>query len=165
MKYAFSSDVPSRHLPRTVILVVAGLLLGLLLGACGDGKRRAAQPTPNVTTFEPGRFDDIPLFPRSEPLGPRSEKDGVVARSYMAKGTTPQQVLEYYRTSLNERWRLVSPIEKLGVGTYRADWVSDQYRLRVSATEAPSVELDDASKNVIVQYSLTLTPLVADSAP
>ncbi len=163
MKHASRCEVPSKRLPRMAVLLAG--LLGLVLGACADRDPPVAQPTPNATTFEPGRFDDIPLFPRSDPLGRRSEQDGVVARSYMAKGTTPEQVLEYYRTALNARWRLVSPIEKLGVDTYRADWASDQYRLRVSATEAPGVELEDASKNVIVQYSLTLTPLSDDSAP
>lgn len=141
-------------------VLVAGVVLAVTAAGCaGEREPPAAQPAPDVTTFVPGRFDDLPLFPRSEPLGPRTEKDGVVARSYLAKGTTPEDVLTYYRTTLEGRWRLLNPIEKLGVRTFRADWVSDDYRLRVSATDGPTLELDDASKNVTVQYSLTLTPL------
>ena len=161
MKNAYYMDVVSKASSPTAVRIAAGIILALGVAGCGTGgDSPAAQPTPNATTLEPGRFDDLPVFPRSEPLGPRNEKDGVVARSYMATGTTPEQLLDYYRTSLGEKWRLVNPIEKVGVGTYRGDWVSDDYQLRVSATDAPTVEIeDDASRNVVVQYSLTLTPL------
>lgn len=162
MKNPRSMDLGSPTSWPKGILMVSGVVVALLVGACGDDSDDppAAQPAPNVTTFEPGRFDDVPLFPRSDPLGPRSDEGGVVARSYRATGTTAEQVLEYYRTSLDPKWRLQNPIENIGVGTYRGDWVSDTYRLRVSATDAPTVSGEgDASRNVAAQYSLTLTPL------
>ena len=145
---------------RLSVGAVAGLLTLTTLG-CGAGETRpAAQPAPGVTTFEQGRFDDLPLFFRSDPLGPRSEKDGVVTRSYTARGASPEQVLEFYRDALDYRWEMVTPIEKLGVGTFRADWTNGQYRLRVSASRAAALDSpDDASNAAVSQYSLTLHPL------
>ena len=145
---------------RLSVGAVAGLLVLTTLG-CGTGDRRpAAQPAPEVTTFEEGRFDDLPLFFRSDPLGPRSEKDGVVTRSYKARGASPEQVLEFYRDALDYRWEMETPIEKLGAGTFRADWANGKYRLRVSATRAAALDSpDDGSNTVVSQYSLTLRPL------
>ncbi len=135
-------------------------LVGLGLVGCGrNGPDEGTQPAPAVTTFEQGPFDDLPQFPRSEPVGPRSEKDGVVARSYKATGASPQQVLEFYRDGLPPRWKMVAPIEKLGVATFQADWVDESYRLGVSATRESLLDTDDDARDAAVsQYSLTLQP-------
>lgn len=132
--------------------------------AAGCGPRDpdpATQPAPDVTTFEQGRFDDLPTFPRSEPLGPRTEEAGVISRSYRASGASPEQVLEYYRDTLNDRWQMVTEIERLGAGTFRADWVSEDHRLRVSATGEELLQDDDdaAADRAVSQYSLNLRPL------
>ncbi len=139
------------------VAVVA--VFAVVLAGCGGGGEPAAQPAPGVTTFEQGRFDDLPQFPRSDPLGPRSEESGVVTRSYRARGTSPQAVLEFYRDALEDRWRMVTPIEQLGVGTYRAEWVSEDHRLVVSSTREPELDQrDDASDTAVTQYSLALHP-------
>ena len=109
---------------------------------------------------EEGRFDNLPQYPRSEPLGPRHEKEGVVTRSFKVQGASPDQIMSFYRDALQERWTMITGIEKLGVGTLRADWVNDEYRVRVSATrEGELDERDDVAKSVVAQYSLTLNPL------
>ena len=147
---------------KSVWLGAVVMTMAAVTAACGGGTSsdsQSAQPTPNVTTFEPGRFDDLPKFPRSEALGPRHEKDGVVARSFRATGTRPEQVLDYYRTSLGEQWTLLQAPEQIGVGTYRGDWTSGDWQLRVSATAEPELDLDNASAERTVQYSLTLSPL------
>lgn len=141
--------------------VTAAVLFGLVLSSCAAGDSDPeAQPAPGVTTFQEGRFGDIPQFPRSAPLGPRHEEDGVVARSYKAPGASPDQVLDFYRNALKERWKMVTTVEKLGEGTLRADWVDDDSLLRVSATRESLLDSgDDASKTAVAQYSLTLHPL------
>lgn len=134
----------------------------LALAACGNGTAVSsppAQPTPEVTTFQPGAFDDLPLYPRSEPLGPRADEGKVTARSYKATGASPQQILEYYRDTLGARWTLVGRIDQVGVGTYQADWTSGDRRLRVSASRAPALEGGGDGGGVVSQYSLTLRPL------
>lgn len=145
---------------RAFILAAAAGLTALLVGCGGQDSDPAAQPAPGVTTFVPGVFDDLPQFPRAEPLGPRTEKDGVVARSYKAPGASPEQILNFYRDALKERWRMLTPVERLGVGTLRADWVSDSHRLRVSATTESGLDSrNDASVTFVSQYNLTLHPL------
>ncbi len=132
----------------------------LLVGCQRGDADPVAQPAPDVTTFEQGRFDDLPQFPRSEPVSARAEERGVIARSYKATGASPQQVMDFYRQALGDRWRMVSGIEKLGVGTLRADWVDEDYRLRVSATTESGLDSrNDASETFVTQYSLTLNPL------
>jgi hypothetical protein len=141
-------------------LLVAGVVVaGATAGCRSSDTDPAAQPVPEVTTFEQGRFDDPPQFPRSEPVGPRTEVGGVVTRSYRAEGAFPAQILEFYRDALDARWQMEAEIDKLGVGTFRADWVGDDYRLRVSATEAPTLESEsDAAGTVVAQYNLSLHP-------
>ena len=141
-------------------LAVAVFALTVATG-CGHGGAPSpkAQPAPDVTTFEVGRFDDLPLFPRTEPLGPRNEKAGVIARSFEARGTTPQQVLDFYQHSLGDGWTILHAPGKIGVGTYRGDWTNGTRQLRVSATEEPELDPNNASKDVMVQYSLTLSPI------
>lgn len=146
---------------HAVALTGVALLVVVAAGACrAEEPEPATQPAPDVTTFEPGKFDDLPLFPRSDPLGPRTDEDGVVARSYRAVGTTAREVVEYYRSTLATDWTLASAPEQLGPRTYRADWVTDEYRLRVSATEGETLESGDTpSAEEAVQYSLTLRQL------
>ncbi len=144
---------------RLHLAVLTGAL-ALVFAACAPrGEEPATQPAPDVTTFEQGVFDDLPQFPRSDPVGPRTEKDGVVARSYRARGTSPDQVLEFYREAL-DGWNMVTPIERLGVGTVRAEWIRKDYRLLVSATRERTLDApDDAANPVVSQYSLTLHPI------
>ncbi len=151
----------SRDRARRLVLLPATALLAVVLIGCRPGDPDpVAQPAPDVTTFEQGRFDDLPQFPRSQPLSERAEERGVIARSYKATGASPQQVMEFYRDALGQRWTMVTGIEKLGVGTLRADWVGEKYRLRVSATTESELDSpNDASETVVTQYSLTLHPL------
>lgn len=133
----------------------------VLAAACGQGDsdRPSAQPTPDATTFQPGRFDDLPVFPRSEPLGPRNDENGSVSRSYRAVGTNPEAILRYYRGALGAEWQLMHEFERLGPGTYRAEWTDGEWRLRISATGGPTLDNDDAAAQTEVQYSLHVHPV------
>ncbi len=133
--------------------LVMALLVAMALGGCGTREEReGTQPAPGVTTFEQGRFDDLPLAPRSDPIGPRSEKDGVVSRSFTAKGTTPEQVLRFYEQNL-AGWTQVEPVHEVGTSSYRGSWLRDEWLLEVSAGRAPA--LDDRLE-AQAQYSLVL---------
>ncbi len=124
--------------------------------ACGGDRRPETQPAPPGTTFQRGNFDDLPLHPRSEPVGEKTEKDGVVARSFMVTGATPQGVLEWYRDNL-PGWEPIEAPAAIGQGTYRGRWARDGYFLVVSATAAPTLP-SDAANSVSSQYSLSLEP-------
>lgn len=137
---------------RSLMLAVALAFLP----ACGGDDRPATQPTPDETTFQRGNFDDLPLHPRSEPLGERTEKNGVVARSYSTTGATPEGVLTWYRDNL-PGWRLDEPPAPIGADTYRGRWTRDSFFLVVSATAAPTLP-NDRSEAIATQYSLSLEP-------
>jgi len=136
------------------------MALAVASSACTDAESRAGtQPAPDVTTFEQGVFDDIPRFPRSEPLGSRSEKAGVVAQSFRAFGATPRSVLDYYARSL-PRWEQIEPITQTGTVDFRARWARDGWTLLVTAAPAPTVS-DGNQADVPepkTQYSLTVSP-------
>ncbi len=61
-------------------MVAGAVVVSVVLGACSPSDE-GSQPAPAVTTFGQGDFENLPLPPRSEPLGERSEEDGAVARS------------------------------------------------------------------------------------
>lgn len=138
------------------------LLVALALAATGCGEvesRQGTQPAPGVTTFEQGAFDDIPRFPRSEPLGSRSEKAGIVAQSFRAFGATPRAVLEYYVSSL-PGWDQVEPITQTGTTDFRARWAKDGWALLVTSAPAPTTSDGNPADapEPRTQYSLTLSP-------
>lgn len=135
-------------------LLVALLALTALGGCSEREEREGAQPAPDVTSFEQGRFDNLLLAPRSDPVGPRSEQEGVVSRSFTAKGTTPEQVLRFYEQNLTG-WRQVEPVHEVGTSSWRGTWEQGQWRLEVSAGRAPA--LDDPLE-AQAQYSLVLRP-------
>jgi hypothetical protein len=132
---------------RVVVVALAG---------CGgrSQEREGTQPAPAVTTFEEGSFDDLPLFPRSDPIGPRTEKEGVIARSYTARGTTPERLLQFYEDKL-PGWRQMEPVRKFGTSSYRAKWARDNWFLEISSGASPA--LDDAG-DAQIHYSLVLSP-------
>ena len=129
------------------------LSAGLLLGACGDDDvQPEAQPTPVVGGFSEAAFDALPRPATSEPRGNAVEMADTISRSYEVRNTTPEQVLDFYRSQLRD-WRAVQGVEKLGVNTYRGIWTKDGAELTVSATSGPTLSQPD---EVRAQYSLSL---------
>jgi hypothetical protein len=138
--------------------LATGILCVMVLSACGSAdEREGTQPAPGVTTFEQGRFDDLPLLPDSDPLGPRHEQDGIVTRSYRTTGVTPEGVIDFYDRELSAAgWRMVEPEFREDTES-RADWVVDEWRLEVSATQIDDRQ-NASSDRFTVQYSLVLRP-------
>ncbi|WP_421119732.1 hypothetical protein ACE2AJ_20660 [Aquihabitans daechungensis] len=141
---------------------LSGLIVVLTLaslGACSsDGEAPATQPAPQVSTFGQGDFDDIPLHPRSEAIGRRSEKDGVVTQSFGVRGATPSQILAFYERGLEPpSWTQIGGVERVGTTTVRGEWRKDGRTLRISASEAPNVPDGQPSSTAVTsQYSLVL---------
>ena len=132
------------------------LVLASVASACGADGRRDAQPAPGVSVFRDGRFDEIPRYPRTDPLGGAVEKGDVVSQSFVARNATPHQVLEYYERSL-AGWSVVEPVRAVGEGAVRGAWAKDGRHLVVSAGLAPTVEADDPERPM-AQYNLQLGP-------
>lgn len=139
-------------------MVLSGIVL---LGACGGGTDVGeTQPRPNVTTFEQGAFDDLPLHPRSDPIGAPADTGDSEARSYVTVGAEPRGVLAFYEAELpGLGWNAVGPVEDLGTESFRGRWTRDDLLLTVSATRAQGVEGESpASDEIRTQYSLSLEP-------
>lgn len=128
----------------------------VLLGSCGRDEPTQTQPAPDGAGFAQGAFDDIPRHPRSTELGPRTEKDGVVAQSFKTQGASPEQVLAWYSENL-QGWTVDEPASKIGSSAYRGRWLRDDRFLVVSASTAAALP-DAGAGDVVTQYSLSLEP-------
>lgn len=137
--------------------LVVGALAVVLVGCGDDGGAGGpeAQPAPDVTTFQEGDFSGIPLPPRAEEAGERSERDGVVVQSFFVRDKTPREVLDFYATHFDLQG--VTPTmtpQEFGNDAWRGSWQLEGRELLVSATSAPSAGGGD----VVTQMSLELSP-------
>ena len=143
--------------------MVALFVLTSVIGACGDddgASDRAAQPAPDVTTFEQGDFSGIPIPPLGEEAGSRTEKDGVVTQSFFVRNRTPGEVLEFYAEYFEEKG--VQVIREPASGndvTWRGWWLVGDRELLVSAIPAPTAGgAETEHADVVTQMSLELWP-------
>lgn len=143
-------------MPIKLIAVAAIAIAGAACTPSDEG----TQPGTDVTTFEQGDFNDIPLLPRSEALAPPNEEAGNVARSYVVRNTAPEDVLGFYEEQLAAS-ELVEEPASIGANSFRGRWRVDGNRvLTVSATLASSLgdvpDIPDSEQTT--QYSLSLAP-------
>lgn len=132
--------------------------------ACSDQDDDGQQPVTDTRAVGEGeafggRFAELPLVPRSEPVGTLSEEDGFVTRSYAAEGASPERVMEFYESSLPALgWDVVLPPEPSGTSTIQAEWASDELLLRITANEAAALGGDqNPTEAVTSQYSLIMS--------
>lgn len=146
----------------TVVLVAVLAVLGL--GACGDDDVDTgpeAQPAEEGATFVSGDFGDVPVPPLAEEVGPRSEKDGVIAQSYEVRNTSREELFDFYENRL-EGWQVEEAPQPLGEAedaSWRGQWVRDDRRLVVTVSGAPTLESGEATDDPVVQLSLSFEPI------
>ena len=131
-----------------------------VIGGCGadGGEAPEAQPAPEVTVFRNGAFDQLPRYPRSDEFAPATETAAVVSQTFSVRNATPQQILDFYRSTL-ERWTVVEPVQQVGPDALRASWRRDGRQLQVSASRAPSVDVTAPTvEPPMSQYSLQIGP-------
>ncbi|MBW3536824.1 MAG: hypothetical protein KY395_03520 [Actinobacteria bacterium] len=146
-----------RQVLKVTTLVMLAVL-GTAVAACGSDTGSETQPAPDVTTFTEGDFEELPLYPDSEPIGSRTETDGVVARSYKVRDVTVDMVIAFYDERLQAAgWQRAEPALRENT-EHRADFVNDSYRLELSAQPIRAPE-DPPTQLQVVQYSLVLHPL------
>lgn len=127
-----------------VLLLAAGVLV-----ACGEAEDPEAtpEPAPGREGFVEGDFDDVPVIPRAEPVGPAvSREEGTVARTYKVQALNPRQSIQEWGTLLSERdWDRVEGPREMGQGIWRSDWLADDRRLELVATPTDAVPADEAT--------------------
>ena len=146
-----------RLIAATVLAVTA-----MVAGCGGDTSEPEAQPVQDAADFDEGAFGDLPLYPRSTPLGEVARTDDTVSRSYRAAGASPAMVLEFYEDSLVD-WEVVEAPQQIGAAsTMRGVWRDDSLELTISATEGPTVPQEEGATGgnpEASQYSLSLRDL------
>ena len=132
----------------SAVLAAVALVAAAVLSACDDADPEA-QPVEDAAVFDDGIFGELPLFPKSTPVGEVARTDDTVRRSYRATMASPAVVLEFYEDSLVD-WEVVETPKQIGAGsTVRGIWRDGDLELTVSANSG------DAD-TVVSQYSLSL---------
>lgn len=137
---------------RSLAGLAGAVALAVVAVGCGTGPSRPAQPAPSVTAFTGGAFDQLPRYPRTDPIGPRNDSGAISQQSFTATGTTPEQVLNWYADHLRT-WTVVEAPHKTGAADVAGEWAMGDRRLQVTAGPAPTV-----GSETTVQYSLLLQP-------
>ena len=158
-----TASVRTRTTPT--LLVALLVLATVALAACNAGStepgRISEADSEAVGEGAPfgGDFADVPLHPRSDPIGTRTEEAGTVTRSYEVRGASPDLVLDFYARTLPSRgWEVVEEPHESGTSTVVGKWLRDGKTLRITANAAPSLGGDTTpTESVASQYSLLLS--------
>jgi hypothetical protein len=149
---------PTRR-SRTLLACVA--LAAATTAGCSDdgadtdagGADQGELPSPDVTQFTNGSFEDVRLPRGAEEFSDKTERDGAISQSFVVSGTSPQQIMDFFSTSLTEDgWQVAEPVSSRGTDSYAGAWTGGGRRLEVSALLAQGVE------NERTQFSLVLLP-------
>ncbi len=148
-----------RHARTTIILAVATVAFV----ACdddqaGDDGTSAASdggaiPAPEITGFTDGDFDAIELPRGAEEASEKTVRDDVTSQSFFASATSPEQIMEFFASSLEgDGWTVAEPVSSRGTDSFAGAWTRDGHRLEISALLAQGVE------NERTQFSVVLLP-------
>lgn len=143
-----------------ILLAVAGLALfgcrddqAATDGAPVDQENGGEVPTPDLTAFTAGDFDAIDLPRGADEASEKTERDGVLSQSFFAEATSPEQIMDFFSSSLAEDgWEVVEPVSSRGTDSIAGAWVKEGRRLEISALLAQGVE-DERT-----QFSVVLLP-------
>lgn len=132
---------------------LAVVLLGYGIAGCSAERstsaRSQAGPASSVQSIE---LEAVPLYPRSDPVGPRRQHGQSVEQTFAVLGATPGEVLDWYAGQLSH-W-IALPVEATDrAASLQRTWVAGARRLVVAA--APSTEVG-ADSPYTIEYSLTL---------
>lgn len=150
-----------RHAARpTIILAAAGLaLVGCGDDQAADGGAPAGQdnggaiPSPEITGFTAGGFDAIDLPRGADEAGEKTERDGAISQSFFAQQTSPEQIMDFFSSSLEtDGWTVAEPVSSRGTDSFAGAWTQDGHRLEISALLAQGVE------NERTQFSVVFLP-------
>ena len=168
MQPTIAQEIDSTSRPGALRRLVVGgaaaavVLLGVT-GCASSGDEEGTQPAPGVTSFQQGDFGDVPLPDRSDPVGTRSETDGVVTQTFAARDTTVDALIDFFDSQLPAAgWEPAEAYETEN-GIYRGDFTKDGRRLEVVIDQVPDLPEDETGGAQPVQFSLILNPDLEDN--
>jgi hypothetical protein len=141
---------------RSIAICVAFGLIAFV--GCSDDDPPRAQPATDATMFVGGSFDELPVPPLADPLGPEHVVDEVVVRSYGVRNRTVESVMSFYEEALADE-ELITPVHDVpgAAEVLRGEWRYRGKRLRVTVQAAPAAD-DEPGVERRVQASLELHP-------
>ena len=138
------------------------LVVGVVAG-CSDGGDDEAVPAPGPAQFADGDLSEIPLPTGATAIGPRSEDEGVVSRSYGVENLPPNELAEQMDVDLLAAgWEELLAFEESGQQVFRGEYAKDERRLEVAISpgaglsdQGPQLEGEEVEGS---QISLVLHP-------
>jgi hypothetical protein len=118
-------------------------------GPAGDTRVLPPAGDPDTVNAD---FEGVPLYPGSEPIGVRSEKDGVVTRSFRSPSAQPNEVMSHFVNTLGEP---AGGVDDIGDGLRGEFRTEDARPLTISVTRLGGNPGDTSPG---VQYSLVVHP-------
>ena len=132
-------------------VVMASALAAASCGSSGSDSTAASTTQPNHPV--PLQFDAIPRYPDSRTAGTLTREGTTTTQSFEADGTSPEQILAYYRDNL-PGWTIIEAPHALGASSdadWRGRWERSGASLDISSSPGPGLGAGT------VQYSLGLT--------
>ena len=141
-----------------MIAAVTVAWCALALGCSSDDAARGPAGDPRVLTTVGDTdtanedFEGIRLYPGSEPVGTRTEKDGVVTQSFSTASGRPAEVISHFVNTVGEP---IQETQDVGDALRAGFRIEDSRRLEVSV-----IQLDERGFETEpgVQNSLVLHP-------
>ena len=135
------------------------LLSVTALAGCGGDDEPQARPSSEGAAFVGGSFEELPLPPLAEPLGPEREVgQGVVVRSYGVRDATVESVMSFYEDALADEAVIAAVSDAPGdASVLRGEWRHGGRRLRVTVQAAPAAD-EEPGVERRVQVTLELHP-------
>lgn len=122
-------------------------------GAPVDQENNGEVPTPGMTAFTGGEFEGVDLPRGADEASEKTERDGAISQSFFAQQTSPEQIMDFFSTSLeSDGWTVAEPVSPRGTDSYAGAWTRDGRRLEISALLAQGAE------NERTQFSVVLLP-------
>ena len=168
--------MPAR--PLALLATLLGAAMVMALAGCSSGEDEAV-PSPGGTMFAEGDLSEVPLPTGAIPIGPRSEDEGVVSRSYGVENLPPNEIAVRMDTDLRAAgWEELLAFEESGRQVYRGEYAKDERRLEVALSPgaglseegptASSTEVEGTQIALVLHPDLTGAPTytrVPETAP
>lgn len=132
---------------KVSVLTTVLAFLALLVAGCAEDDDAALPPD---TALESPGLQGLPVPDGAQVIAPVAEVDSVFTQTIEVAGMTPEDAMEFYESSLADRWELVVEPAVVGLGeevqpgsearVYQAGWTTGEQDLLVATREGDNVQ-------------------------